>query len=658
MNRTALIALSFLIFRLSSQAASSAALQDRKDQTVPPQSHEIVVTATRIETPIREIAGAVTVITRQDLEKTTRTNLLEVIQDGLGVAAVRNGGPGAASSVFLRGANSEHILVLLDGIALNDPMNPSRSFDLAHLSLDNIERIEVLRGPQSTLYGSDALAGVVNILSRRGAGRPVVSLETSGGSYGTYRNSAVLGGSAGALSYSLGLSLSRAQGFSAAASSYAGNTEADGYRNSTASGNFSLALSPVAEAGLTIRAVDAQTDLDGFGGPGGDDPNSRQDYRSLFVSLGGRTLLLAGRWEMKGSLSVLRSGRDHDNPTDPLHPFDSERGRFRSGLLKLDWQNNFFFHPSHTLTLGAEIQREQGQSDYLSESAWGPSASDFPSRRVDRVGVYLQDQIRLGGRFFAAAGARADVHGRTGAAFTYRFAPAYVVEKTGTRFKATLGTGFKSPSLYQLYAPGTFWGPIGNTALHSERSLGWDAGLEQSLFGGRLLAGATYFRNDFRDLIDFDFSRGYVNIGRARTEGLETFASLQPSTALDLRFSYTRMTATDLDDDAPLLRRPRDKASAEARWRPARALEIRAFGSFVGNRPDRDYVAWPYPLATLHSYVLLDADVSFDVGPKTRIFLRLDNLFDERYETVFGYGTPRLSAYVGIKLKVGSPAAD
>lgn len=654
MNRTLLIAFSIPAFLLSAQAASSVALQDKKDQTFPPPSHEIVVTATRIETPIREIAGAVTVITRQDLDKTTRTNLLEVIQDGLGTAAVRNGGPGASSSIFLRGANSEHILILLDGVALNDPMNPSRSFDPAHLSLDNIERIEVLRGPQSTLYGSDALAGVVNILSRRGAGRPVLSLETSGGSYGTYRGSAALGGSAGALSYSLGLSHSRTRGFSAAASSTAGNAEADGYRNSTASGNFSLTLSPTAEAGLTIRAVDARTDLDGFGGPGGDDPNSRQDYRSLFVSLRGRTLLLANRWEMKGSVSILRSGRDHDNPADPVHPLDSERGRFRSGLLKLDWQNNFFFHPAHILTLGAEIQREQGESEYLSESAWGPSASDFPSRSVDRIGVYIQDQIRLGGRFFAAAGARVDVHGRTGAAFTYRFAPAYVVAETGTRFKATLGTGFKSPSLYQLYAPGTFWGPIGNAALHSERSLGWDAGLEQTLFGGRLQAGATYFRNDFRDLIDFDFSLGYVNIGRARTEGLETFASLRPSPALDLRFSYTRMSATDLDDGSPLLRRPRDKATAEAHWRPAQALEIRVSGSFVGNRPDRDYSAWPYPAATLRNYVLFDADVSFDAGPKTRFFLRLDNLFDERYETVFGYGTPRLSAYAGIKVKVGS----
>ncbi len=165
-----------------------------------------MVSATRVETPVKEVASAVTVLTRTDLDRSGRSTVLEAIQDSLGTTAVRNGGPGGSSSIFLRGANSEHVLILLDGVTLNDPINPSRSYDLAHLSLDNIERIEILRGPQSTLYGSDALAGVVNIISRRGAGKPSIALETSGGSYGTLRSSASAAGSAGRLAYSFGLS--------------------------------------------------------------------------------------------------------------------------------------------------------------------------------------------------------------------------------------------------------------------------------------------------------------------------------------------------------------------------------------------------------------------------------------------------------------------
>jgi vitamin B12 transporter len=637
---------------LAALCAFSPALSGQEAQD-PPLRHEIVVSATRIETPAKEIASSVTILTRRDLDRAGRTSVLEAIQDGLGVAAVRNGGPGSASSVFLRGANSEHVLVLLDGVTLNDPMNPSRSFDLSHLTLDNVERIEILRGPQSTLYGSDALAGVINIVSRRGAGKPSGSIETSGGSYDTWRGAASVSGSAGRLSYAFGLSRYQTGGLSAASAAYAGNTEADGYRNATLSGNVGWSFSPSTEAGIVIRAVDARSDIDGFGGPYGDDPNSRQDYRSWLIGVKGRTLLLGGRWELKASASHLGATRDNDNPVDDLHPYDSESGSFRSRLAKLDIQNNFFLSGAHTLTLGGDWQRESGESSYLSESEWGSYASDFPNRRAERTGVFVQDQLRIGGLFFATAGIRLDDHSRTGTSLTWRVAPALVLDATGTRLKATAGTGFKSPSLYQLYAPGTIWGLIGNESLRPERSTGWDAGIEQSWAEGRWLAGLTWFRNDFRDLIDYDYSLGYVNIGRARTQGLEVLLSWQPSDAADIRLSYTRMDARDLDAGTVLPRRPRDKAAVEAFWRLFPRWEVRFSAAFIGSRPDRDYTAAGYPAVTLRDYFLADADISYQAGPKTRVFLRIDNLFDERYETVYGYGTPRLSAYGGVRIGFG-----
>jgi len=627
--------------------------QDSPKPQDPPLRHEVVVSATRIETPAKEIASSVTVLTRRDLDRAGRASVLEAIQDGLGVAAVRAGGPGAAASTFLRGANSEHLLVLLDGVALNDPMNPSRSYDLSHLTLDNVERIEILRGPQSPLYGSDALAGVVNIVSRRGQGKPAVSLETSGGSYGTWRGAAAVSGGTGRLSYAFGLSRYETGGLSAASTAYPGNAEADGYRNLSLSGRLGWSFSAKTEAGLVVRAIDARTDIDGFGGAYGDDPNSRQDYRSLLVSLNGRTLLAGGRWELKASASRLGSDRDNDNPVDEAHPYDSETGTFRSRLVKLDLQNNIFLSAAQTLTFGGDWQSESGESSYLSESQWGPYESSFPNRRAGRAGVYLQDQIRLGGVFFATAGLRLDDHSLTGTALTWRIAPALALDATGTKLKATIGTAFKSPSLYQLYAPPTAWGPIGNQALQPERCLGWDAGIEQAWAEGRWTAGLTWFQNDFRDLIDYDYLFGYVNIGRARTRGWEAAVRFQPSAAADIRLSYTRMDARDLDDGTALPRRPKDKVAVEALWRPFRGWEARLSASYIGDRPDRDYTSAGYPEVRLKDYLLADADVSYQVSPKTRIFVRLDNLFDERYETVFGYGTPRLSAYAGIRVGIG-----
>jgi len=633
--------------------APALAAQDPRNTQDPPLRHEVVVSATRVETPAKEIASSVTVLTRRELDRAGRTSVLDVIQDGLGVAAVRAGGPGAASSAFLRGANSEHVLVLLDGVALNDPMNPSRSYDLSHLTLDNVDRIEILRGPQSTLYGSDALAGVINIVSRRGEGKPAVSMETSGGSYGTWRGSAAISGGAGRLSYAFGLSRYQTGGLSAASTDYAGNSEADGYRNATLSGNIGWSFSPSTEAGIVVRAVDARSDIDGFGGPYGDDPNSLQDYRSLMVSVRGRTLLFGGRWEIKAAASHLGSDRDNDNPVDDLHPYDSEIGTFRSRLAKLDVQNNVFLSESQTLTFGGDWQRESGESSYLSESLWGPYESAFPGRQAERMGLFAQDQIRVGGLFFATAGLRLDDHSRTGTALTWRIAPALALEATGTRLKATAGTGFKSPSLYQLYAPGTAWGPIGNEGLRPERSTGWDAGIEQAWAGERWLAGLTWFRSDFRNLIDYDYAIGYVNIGRARTQGWEASLRFRPSGAADLLLSYTRMDARDLDDGTALPRRPRDKAAVEAFWRPFPKWEVRLSAAYVGGRPDRDYASAGYPTVTLKDYFLADADVSYQAGPRTRVFLRVDNLLDERYETVFGYGTPRLSAYAGVRVGFG-----
>ncbi len=625
--------------------------QDPKSQTVPPPPrYQVVVTATRIETPAREVASSVTVIAGADLDRTKAATVLEVLRDVAGLAAVANGGPGSAASIFLRGANSEHILVMLDGVELNDPMNPSRSFDFAHLSLDNVEQVEVLRGPQSTLYGSDALGGVINILTRRGQGPPRISLTTQGGSYGTLSSGLDFGGSTGAFHYSLGLSQYATRGFSASSAAFPGNVEKDGYRNLSLAGRAGLVFENGLEADLMVRAVSAKTDLDNFGGPGGDDPNNTQRYDALVLRGQARALFGGGRWEQKLGLSYVRSTRNHDNPVDSLHPFDAEKGTYQSDRAAIDWQNNVFLAPSQTLTFGADISQEQGESQYTSWSAYGPYDSPFPRRTADQAGIYVQDQMKIANRFFATVGARLDRHSRAGTALTYRIAPSYFVDATKTRFKATFGTGFKSPSLYQLYAPGTFWGPIGNAALKPEESRGWDAGVEQMFLGGALTAGVTYFRDDFRNLIDFDFSRGYINIGRARTRGVEVFADAKSPDGILGRVSYTSLEAEDLDRGTALLRRPNTRLTARIDVPFLRRFAAGAAAAYTGARHDKDFSGGEAREVVLAPYVLLDASLSYRLGAETRLFLRLDNILDAKYETVYGYGTARFSVYGGIKL--------
>ncbi|UCC38389.1 MAG: TonB-dependent receptor [Candidatus Aminicenantes bacterium] len=626
--------------------------EDQKEEksSSPPLQHDIVVTATRIETPAKEIASSVTVITREDLEQTKKTTLLEALQEVLGVATFQNGPVGGAASVLLRGANSEHTLILMDGVELNDPISPARSFDLAHLTLENVERIEILRGPQSTLYGSDALAGVVNIITKIGEGKPRFHLSSLGGSYDTFQSNAGISGNTRIMAYSLGISYFKSEGLSAASTNYDGNTEKDGYRNFTFSGRLNFHPLKNLDIDFILRISKTKTEIDNFGGAYGDDPNSTQEYDALFLKTQIRSLHLKNRWEQKLGISLVDYDRRHKNLLDTTHPFDSENGLFKSKLFKIDWQNNFFLHESNTLTLGIDHQQEQGESEYRSEGFWGPFSSIFPLKRAHTTGFYLQDQIRISSRFFATTGIRLDKHSQFGTSLTYRLAPAYLIENTGTKFKATLGTGFKSPSLYQLYAPGTSWGPIGNDDLAPEKCIGLDFGFEQEIVDGKILFGATYFQNNYKDLIDFDFSKGYLNIGRAESKGAEFFIITRPLNNLTVKTDYTLTEAKDKDTDTHLLRRPKHKFTASLNYHFIGKGTLNLSFIHVGKREDMDFSTWPSVRVNLSGYSLLNAAISFDITSRIQVFSRLDNIFDQEYEMIKGYGTPRFSAYGGFKI--------
>jgi vitamin B12 transporter len=362
-----------------------------------------------------------------------------------------------------------------------------------------------------------------------------------------------------------------------------------------------------------------------------------------------RGLFLGNRWEQKLKVSHLEYLRTSNNPVDEINPFSSDESEYKSRLLKIDWQNNIYLHETSTLMFGVDHQREQGESWYRSDDMFGPYESIFPLKKAHSTGIYLQDQARFAGRFFLTAGIRFDDHSQTDSSITYRIAPAYVIEKTGTKLKATWGSGFKAPSLYQLYSPSTSWGPVGNLDLKPEKSTGWDLGVEQNLFNNAVSIGFTYFTNDFENLIDYDFTQGYINIHKARTKGVEITCVARPLSVLSLIATYTLTDAKNTDTGDYLLRRPKDRLTARLDWGFLERAHIHMSFIHTGEREDLYWLDWTPTPVTLTSYTLLNTALFYDVFEPIQLFLRLDNILNTDYETIKGYATAGFSVYGGIK---------
>ncbi|MFW6159832.1 MAG: TonB-dependent receptor plug domain-containing protein [Acidobacteriota bacterium] len=640
-----------IAFLLALPGQDTGRESDEKKEESPGIHYEIVVTATRLETPRRDIASSISVITGEELERSQTFFLLDMLPEVFSLNSYQSGPRGGAASVSLRGANSEHTLVMIDGLEINDPLSPARSFDFAHLTTENIERVEVLRGPQSPLYGSDALGGVINIITKKGADDRELSFSVSGGSWETLFSKAALSGSSEFVSYSLGVTAFQNTGPSAASSIYPGNTEKDGYRNLSLSGRLDFHLAENHELNLILRAVDSVADIDNFGGAFGDDPNNIQKSRNVVLKGEWRSRWL-NNWEQVISMGIVAHDRRNTNPPDEFHPFDSEEGWYKSSFYKLDWQNNFFLSESHTLTVGLDCKMEKGESEYSSISLGGVYESNFPQQTAAIAGIYIQDYILVGRSINASLGFRWDYHNRFGNSFTFRLAPALILPLTETKARFVLGSGFKSPSLYQLYAPETAWGAVGNIQLRPEKSLSWEAGLEQPFYKERIILGITYFNQEYKDLIQFDFLSGYLNIGQAHSKGWEVFFQAAPFSALKLQAAYTWMDARDASSGELLLRRPQNQLTAKFQFELNKYFALNLSLNHIGSRGDLNFEFWPAKRVTMEPFTLINLSTISQILPGLEFFIRLENLFDEKYELIKGYGTYGFSAFAGFTIRL------
>ena len=611
------------------------------------QLDEIVVTANRIETALNEVGSSITVINREEIEQRQRPFVLDLLRSIPALDVVQSGGPGGTTSVFIRGAASTHTLVFLDGVRMNDPSAMGTLSDFANLTTDNIERIEVLRGPQSTLYGSDAIGGVINIITRRGEGKAGGFVSAEGGSFGTALEKAAVSGGAGLFRYSLGLSRQDTDGISSAGKEY-GNHEKDGYHATSLSTRLGITPSRALDVDCIIRYLDTRAEMDNGGGAGLDDPNSVARSEQLFVRGQGRLSLFDDFWEQTMGVSFSNLEREYRNNTDTSHPTDMERGNYHGDSLSFDWQHTLRLHRTNTLTLGVETREDKAHSDYYSESMWGPYASVFPKESDRITGYYLQDRISLWDSWFTTLGVRLDDHSRFGTEVTYRFTSSYLIKQTDTRFKGSYGTGFKAPSLYQLYEP-----TYGNQALNPEKSEGWDIGVEQAFLEGRMLLGATWFSNDFEDLIEFDSGTArYRNTARAESYGVEVTAAVTPLEDLTLRAGYTWTKTKDKSTGLELLRRPENKFTLDANYRFLEKGNVNLEIAYQGKRHDNyfDPMTYASTRVDLGGYLLVNLAASYDVTEWLQVYARVNNLFDRKYEEVYGYGTAGIGGYGGVKV--------
>jgi len=570
----------------------------------------IVVTATRTPTSIDQIGSSLSVVTGEEIERYQLRTVSDAINRTPGVSFNQSGGAGQPSSLYIRGSKAEHVKIYIDGIPVNDPTTTARQPDMAHLNTDQIEKIEVLRGPQSTLYGSDAIGGVINIRTKRGAGDPSSFVDLEAGSFNTIRAAVGTQGGTDLIDYSVSVSRFETDGFSA----LNGAAENDGYKNTTI--HSRIGITPVENAGIdfVFRHVDAEGDYDA-GFPASPSDRSRFDTDQTFFRTEGFLSLFDGLWEQKAGISVTETDRDYS------------WGGYEGKILHVDWQNNIFINEMNTLTAGAEWERENYRDSFGGKY------------QVETTGLYLQDQVQLGENFFGTAGIRHEEHEQAGGSTTYRLTSAYLIDETGTKLKASWGTGFRSPSLYQLYDP---WS--GNSALQSETSRGWDVGFEQTLIEDKLSGGITYFQSQLKNTISFDYGTyTYAQSASVDTRGVETFLDWVATDSINLHLNHTWLNVDDQDPAKYYeLRKPKHEFNARLDVQATDALNLYLQGSYVGKRDDVGGVV-------LDNYITLDVGAGFQVTSNLMIYARIENLTDEDYELVDGYGTAGISAYAGAK---------
>jgi vitamin B12 transporter len=630
---------------------------DRDTVTLRP----VVVTATRLPLPADAVSVSVTVIRGQDLAARGVRTVADALRDVLGAAVARAGAQGGQTSLFLRGGESDYVKVLVDGVPVNQP---GGAYDFAHLTTDAVERIELVRGPVSVLYGSDAVTGVVQVFTRTGTGRPRASLELGAGSRRAGRLGAALDGPAGDWRWAASAARSTTDGV---------HDVNDRYENTTAGATLRLAEDARTTAALTARWRDAVSHFptDGAGRPV--DANQMVSDRGPILALDlGRRLsaTLEARLLAAWHDTEQRYDDAPDGPGDTLgvYAYASRAQTRRTGLgARLVWRPA----PTTAVTGGAEFERQRLRQSSDATTSFGSFRDALDTTRL--TAAYFVEALGDAGRRLAlSAGARLEDNERFGRVVTWRAGASWRVA-AATRVRVAAGTGFKEPTFIEQYGGA---GTVGDPDLRPERSRSWEVGFEQSLLDGRVTLAAVYFDQQFTDLVEYTFTPAppdtvnYFNVGGARADGVEATVTGQPATAISVTIGYTLLSTRVTDpgfDPGPgtalaagerLLRRPAHAAFARLAWAPTRRVSAGAEARWVGGRDDLDFAGFPFARVRLAAYALVGLSAAVDLSgagrPGVVLRARADNLFDTTYEEVRGFRTPGRTLFVGAEARFPS----
>lgn len=612
---------------------STVLAQDRSGSTA---SDTIIVTGIGSPEDIDRTARAVTLIDRDRIERQQAVTVSDLISTTAGVTASRNGGIGGLSTVRIRGAEGDQTLVLIDGVRLNDPSAPGGGFDFGNLLVGTIERIEILRGPNSVPWGSQALGGVVNIETARPAE------EFGGAAHGEYgfKDRATLaghlGGRVGPVSASFGGGYFRDDGISA----FRDGGERDGFRQYAANGRVEIALSQNLSIDLRGYYADGRARIDGFPPPffGFADTAEFATTRQITGHAGARLQLFDGR--LKNRFAFTLSDINRDNFDAPGNPAPSFLARGRTE--RIEYQGDARLAGPVRAVFGAEHERSR-------------FSDGFSVERTNVTSGYVQLIVDPVESVTISGGARIDDHRSYGTETTLSASVAWR-PSAGTVVRTVYGEGFKAPTLFQLFSF------FGNTLLQPETARSYEIGIEQSLIDDRLRLGATLFQRNTRNQIDFISCFGqttgictnrpfgtYDNVDLTRAKGIEAFVRLAPTSRLVVEANYSLIDAKDRSTGLRLLRRPEHSLNVSLDWAARDWLNIGASLQTISDSADSDFQT--FTRTSLDGYTLVGLRASVPLGDRLEFYGRVENVFDERYEQVSGYGTYGRNAHVGVRVK-------
>lgn len=582
----------------------------------------ILLTPNRTPTEQSKVGSKVEQVSDEDIEQKSRPTIGEYLNLLPGVSLANNGGLGGTSGLFVRGLGSKYVKTLYNGIDISDPTNTQVQTHYEYLLVGGISNIELLKGSQGTLYGSSAIAGVVDISTLGNAENGIHhTVEAEGGSFGTVRGRYGLTAADDRSRLAANISGLRTDGISAAD----GFPERDGYDNVTLDVTTERRINEAFSVFGSALYIDTKADFDGYdtNPPYGlvDDLENQGRSKTAAGRLGFNLDLMDGRSKNTASVQGFKLDR---TVVDAGSEF-----KFVGKRAKFDYQGSFEATDRILLQYGLDYERQT--ADIISWTSF--------SKSQDLTGVWSQVVVEPLDDLTLTAGLRHDEHSAFGGNTTYRGTAAYLLSGTGTRLHSSLGTGFRAPSLYELYDPS-----YGNDALKPEKSVSFDFGVEQSFLAGLLTTDLTYFRLEVDNLIDYDFSTSKYNQipGTTRSQGIEASFIYAAASWLDLGGSYT-YTDSRKQDDTRNVRVPKHAVVLSANAQPAEKWTIGADLKFVADTIDGG--------GKLDDYVLFNAKVAYQLTDSTQIYLRGENLLNEHYQTVTGYGTPGISAFAGIKAK-------